>query len=162
MAGGIRVQCQRALRFKLLADKGRSTKVLCHGDLNPWNILRLEDGGLGLIDWDYLCLQWRERDLQGFCTDKDFSEFVRRYFDHLGSSSARISLGLLKYYRWAWELLLGADRVERIVNYEEGTGESLRFLWKDLNELWFQDFDYMEEYISGVSADLYFTKRLIP
>ncbi|MFE5045517.1 aminoglycoside phosphotransferase family protein [Streptomyces sp. NPDC056637] len=28
------------------------TSVLLHGDLNPWNLVRREDGGLVLIDWE--------------------------------------------------------------------------------------------------------------
>jgi hypothetical protein len=159
--GRIRKECRRALGFRALANTGKAAKVLCHGDLNPWNVLRLAPDRLGLIDWDYVCLQWRERDLQSFCTYKDFSGFTKRYLERLDDSSVRVSMGLLKYFRWMWELLLGADRAERILDYEAGSGESLHSLWEDLNDLWFQDFDFMDRYIDGVSADLYSTKRLV-
>lgn len=74
------------------------TRVICHADLHPGNIIRDRDGGIHIIDWDDVMLAPKERDFI-FVTDRpaggpDSPAFFKGY------GAGEIDWVALTYYRF--------------------------------------------------------------
>lgn len=134
------------------------TVVFCHGDLNPWNVIVKPDGQLRIIDWDFACFAPRERDLFIFCIAPHFDNWLKEYEKVAGP--VRISLNLLRYYVYRWELEIGTDRIQRML-HETRTEIQLQKDLGDVKDSWFQDFDEMDRKLEMTGKMLAETGRLI-
>lgn len=119
------------MQFERLGEEARRqvpSLVPTHGDPNLSNILRDDMGALWVIDWGWLGLGPRERDLMAFTGDR-FASFLEAYLAHAGP--VPLHLDLLTFYRVRWVLQEIADYASRLL-LTPGDADDLAHAWQEL------------------------------
>ena len=102
----------RRLSQRIAAALPLRDPVPCHNDLLPANLLRLDDGGVMLVDWEYAGMGHRMFDLGNVAVNNEFGEddeerLLRAYYERAPSSAERASLRLMRIVSDAREAAWG-------------------------------------------------------
>ena len=110
-------------------------KTGCHNDLNPYNIIRSNDGSIVTLDWEFAGDNEALFDLVNLChgleySDEEFEECAALYTKHQYDPEFLVLtrlIFLVREHSWALaQIALGNDRVEIRAQAEEVEAEFQR------------------------------------
>lgn len=99
---------KRILNLGKLMEKDEFSKVLCHNDAWPWNMLMHPDGKITLIDWEYSGNSYPQADVAYFtagldCSNDEYLVLAEMYEGrNLTQREVRFYLANMASVMWYW------------------------------------------------------------